>query len=519
MVEYWCGDLDLTLDLFNHFKPMIYDPQWKKSLRVEHDLQIELERQKYYGFKFDTDKAQSLLSSIQSKMADLEQELQDDFPPRLEVVKTLKYKLKKDGTESHHVVKAREDYALVKVDGEELNCYEYVPFNPGSPVDRIDRLWEAGWKPYERTKTHQQFSRLRVGDYYSKSVPKLTKEIMEEKTKHFQRYGWVCNEDNLSTLPAKAPAGAKKLATWLTLEGRRSSLVEWVGQVKDDERIHGSVEGIGAWTGRCAHNKPNTANIAAGFHGDVVTAVDAVKHEYDEQLRALWCVDESSWLVGVDADGVQLRILGDQLWRHVGERSYSDTIVSGKKENETDIHNVNKRALGLNHLTRDDAKTFIYAWVLNAGIPKVASILRTTVNVASVSRDNFEKSISGLRQYKTEVLPQIANQGFFTGYDGRLVHVPNLHKTLAGILQNAEKVIMAHSKVRWTKQLRADMINFKPVGFIHDENQTEVIGTYEEAVHVKEVQMKSIVDVGVDLGFLTPLAASGKIGKNWAQTH
>lgn len=34
-----------------------------------------------------------------------------------------------------------------------------------------------------------------------------------------------------------------------------------------------------------------------------------------------------------------------------------------------------------------------------------------------------------------------------------------------------------------------------------------------------EVQKKAIVDTGVELGFLTPLAASGDIGLNWLETH
>ena len=50
----------------------------------------------------------------------------------------------------------------------------------------------------------------------------------------FARYGWMCNELNLSTLPEDAPDGARNLSEWLTLEGRRSSLVEWLGHVKED---------------------------------------------------------------------------------------------------------------------------------------------------------------------------------------------------------------------------------------------------------------------------------------------
>ena len=32
-------------------------------------------------------------------------------------------------------------------------------FNPGSTKQRIERLWEAGWKPVDKTKGHLLFER------------------------------------------------------------------------------------------------------------------------------------------------------------------------------------------------------------------------------------------------------------------------------------------------------------------------------------------------------------------------
>jgi DNA polymerase-1 len=71
-------------------------------------------------------------------------------------------------------------------------------------------------------------------------------------------------------------------------------------------------------------------------------------------MRALWKVEDGNWLVGTDAEGIQLRILAHLM----KSEEYIHAIVSGKKEDETDIHNVNKRALGMSHVTRDMAKTF-----------------------------------------------------------------------------------------------------------------------------------------------------------------
>lgn len=563
MVDYWEQDLVVTEALYNKFLKYTDDPQWQAAIRCEHDIQIELTRQRWYGFQFNKAKAEGLLVSVTGQMDSLCEELNYDFPPKLKEVNTIQNSTKStverwpifkgkevefvpegevqdtfkggktpgaakfknvtipNSTPSESVVEAKAKYPMTNVEGDNLVCYDWVSFNPGSAIDRIDVLNGANWKPHEKTKSHQKFSRLKVGDAYGKSATNMTQEFYDKKKAHFDVYGWTVNEDNLSTLPDKAPEGAKKLAQWLTLEGRRSSLVEWIGRVQDDGRIHGSTQHIGAWTGRGSHQAPNTANISSVWPDkkEARTPVDKIKKTYDTAMRSCWEVPEGSWLVGVDADGIQLRILADYLWRHFNERGYADAIVAGKKEDGTDIHNMNRKALNMPHITRDIAKTFIYAYVLNAGLPKVANILQTTIPKASTARDNFEASIKGLIPFKTLFLPRVKDKGYFTGYDGRKVIVPSLHKTLAGILQNGEAVVMKHSQLLWTKELKADMINFKPLTWVHDEWQTEVIGTEEEALHVKRVQAQSINTTGVNLDFKIKLEGSGSIGKNWAETH
>lgn len=520
MVEYWQGDLDVTMALYEDFKKYIYDPEWKKSMRCEHDLQIALEKQKFYGFHFDKDKASDLLVSVKKKMDTLEAGFAEDFPPQLKIVKTLNYNLRKDGTEGVHVTRAKEEHPLTKVDGDSLLCYDYIPFKPGSPVDRVDVLWEAGWKPFEKTKTHNNFARKKVGDPYGKSVRRMSQEFYDKKQAHLERYGWTCSEDNLATLPKDAPEGAKNLAQWLTLEGRRSSLVEWIGQVKSDGRIHGSVMGIGAWTQRCAHIAPNTANIASawptkdGVPVEPKNAVEEIKHEYDTAMRGLWGVPEDKYLLGTDASGIQLRILA----HYTKSQQYVDAIVSGKSEDETDIHNLNRKALGIEHVTRDMAKTFIYAFLLGAGIPKVASILKVSNKRAGQAVSDFTNNIEGLAKLKKEVIPFVAKRGWFTGFDGRKVIVPNEHKTLAGFLQNGEAVIMKHWILKWQKEADELGLKYKMVGFIHDEVQCEV-DDLETVEALTTLQKKCMVEVGGELGVFCPLDSESSYGTNWANSH
>jgi len=200
-------------------------------------------------------------------------------------------------------------------------------------------------------------------------------------------------------------------------------------------------------------------------------------------------------------------------------QDYVDAICTGRKENETDIHNLNRKALGLEHVTRDMAKTFIYAFLLGAGVGKVSQILKTNTKIASDSIENFLDTISGLRYLKETEIPKHAQAGYFIGLDGRRVPVPSLHKTLAGMLQSGESTIMKHATLIWTKQLDELGISYKLVTWPHDEWQTEVMGSREDAETVGRVQREAIEEAGRRLNLFCPLAGSTDIGRNWADTH
>ena len=452
------------------------------------------------GFKFDEDQAEEFLGEILTRMEELEHQFQRDFPPVLTEVNRIKYRLKADGSLYKNVTDAMAKYQRTRKVDDELLCYDFVEFKPSSTKHRIERLWEAGWTPVDKTKGHMAF--MRDGDD-------------PEKAEKFKFYGWMCNETNLNTLPDDAPSGGKALAEWLTLEGRRSSLAEWLGCVRDDGRIHGRFNHIGAWTGRLSHAAPNQANIPAQFHGTPKTAVEQVKAKYDGPFRGLWRVEKGSYLVGTDAEGIQLRILADLM----ESQEYVDAIITGKKEDETDIHNLNRKALGLPHITRDMAKTFIYAFLLGAGTNKIGQILKTDMRQATFAVNNFMDSITGLRKLKKSVVPAIAERGYFRGYDGRKVKVPSEHKTLAGMLQNGESTIMKWATRQWINDAKAEGINFKLVTWPHDEWQTECIGSKDQAERLGEIQRKAIEIVGVELGLMCPLAGSTDIGKSWLDTH
>ena len=264
-----------------------------------------------------------------------------------------------------------------------------------------------------------------------------------------------------------------------------------------------------------AHSSPNLANISSPFHGEPQTAVEIIKDKYDADFRRMFTVDEGNYLVGTDAESIQLRVLA----HYLKNEEYIEAIVNGRKENETDIHNVNKRALGLSHLTRDDAKTFIYAFLLGAGTAKVARILRCNTKTAKGAVDSFIENTKGLGKLRNGMIKRDAARGWFEGLDGRKVINDSEYLMLAGYLQCGESVIMRHWVSRWVDEARKAKIPFKLVNWVHDETQVEVIKSRDACDELVAIQAKAMDWVTTDLGLICPMDIEAKVDTTWLGTH
>lgn len=508
MVEYCIRDVEVTERVLNFLKPWWSAPQYKKSIRLEHDAAIICGELEENGFEFDKDKAQKLLDEILERLDVLTAAIRSDFKPKPTPVREICPRSTKSGNIS------RQDFRWLEGTPEEhgfspeapFTRFEWSEFNAGSPKQRIEVLNACGWKPVEKTDGH--IKALREGTY-------------EDKKEYWDTYGWKCNEENLKTLPKDAPEGARRLVEWIFLDSRRSTLVEWLSLCTVNSegcRVHGKFTHILPWTHRMAHSGPNMANIPRVMHEKDFpnpSLVESLGLVYNSLCREVWTVPDKKLLVGTDAEGIQLRVLA----HYLENEDYAKAIVDGKKEDETDVHNVNKRALGLNHVTRDVAKTFIYAWLLGAGIGKVASILDCNRGVANTAMGHFLERIGGLKELKFGKIPRDAQRGHFIGLDGRLVKCDSDHLMLAGYLQCGEAVIMKWANRLWRDRLLKEKIWFKQVNFVHDEWQTEVEDCRETAEYVARVQRESIRQAGEELELFCRLDGSSVIGRNWRETH
>ena len=286
------------------------------------------------------------------------------------------------------------------------------------------------------------------------------------------------------------------------------------------ERIHGKYLGCGAWTHRMAHQKPNTANIPNEYD------TQGKKKLLGKEMRSLWCAPKNRLLVGVDAEGIQLRIFA----HYIDDKEFTDALVRGNKSDKSDPHSLNQRILGSVCRSRAAAKRFIYALLLGAGLWKLSQILECSESECKEALDRLMERYTGFRKLKEETARRDGKRGWFIGLDGRHVAIPGdsdserKHLAMSGYLQNGEAVVMKKASVYFFNQL-PDKV--KLVNFVHDEWQTEVPNNMEIALSVAKLQADSLRIVGEELKLKCPLAGSYwsdetndyTIGTNWSVTH
>jgi len=274
---------------------------------------------------------------------------------------------------------------------------------------------------------------------------------------------------------------------YLTLGKRLGMLRSWLDAVREDGRIHGRVNTCGAVTGRMTHSAPNMAQIPS----------DAV-------YRQCFIVEPGNKLVGIDASGLELRMLA----HYMDDSEYTDLILHG------DIHTHNQEAAGLP--TRDNAKTFIYAFLYGAGDGKIGSIVGGGAAQGAKLKSKFLQSLPALNRLLSRV-GVAAKRGHVRGLDGRRVHVRSEHAALNTLLQSAGAIVMKKALVIATQQLAEYGYPYKLVAQVHDEFQVEVPEAYAERVGV--VFRNAIRKAGRELQLRCPLDGEYGIGSSWADTH
>jgi DNA polymerase I len=291
---------------------------------------------------------------------------------------------------------------------------------------------------------------------------------------------------------------AKLIARYLMLQKRISQVSSWFDVVKPDGRVHGRVITNGAVTGRMTHMSPNMAQIPSSGS------------EYGAECRELWTVEVGNKLVGADASGLELRMLA----HYMQDKAYIKTVCEGKQEDGTDVHTMNMKAAGLT--SRNQAKTFIYAFLYGAGAGKIGSIIGGSSADGHLLMTRFLRNTPALGVLK-EVVSNAATKGWVRGLDGRHLIVRSEHSALNTLLQGAGAIVMKKALVILQKKINCGIINASFCANVHDEWQIEV--PQEDAERVGKMAVEAIEEAGKHFNLRCPLTGEYNVGNTWKDTH
>ncbi|NIQ59388.1 MAG: hypothetical protein GWN02_31820, partial [Gemmatimonadetes bacterium] len=308
-------------------------PTPEAAVLCESAFALHMRNQEARGVRFDRGSAELLYAKLAARREELGQELRTEhFPawwaptnPKGDVDPELPVRR---GDASYTVPK--RTYRVPHphpLAGREKGCaftpIELVEFNPNSGHHIAGRLRKLfGWEPKEHTPT---------------GLPKVDETVLAD----------------LPYPPAEA------LREYMMLTKRLGQLAEgeqaWLKQATADGLIHGRVETVGTRTTRCAHRRPNLAQVPA------------VGAPFGAECRRLFRpVVPSHVLVGIDAKGLELRMLAHRLGYYDGG-AYAERLLDG------DPHSDWQEVTGI--ILRNNQKRLTYGFLYGAGDLKLGHIL------------------------------------------------------------------------------------------------------------------------------------------------
>ncbi len=336
-----------------------------------------------------------------------------------------------------------------------------ISFNIGSRQQIADRLMKKGWKP---------------------------KQFTDKKN-------IIINEAVLKTIKEpELKLTAERFSKYFLLQKRAVMVESWIDACDNDNRVHGKVMTLRTITGRMAHNSPNMAQVPA------------VYSPYGKDCRGLWTISDPMKykLVGTDASGLELRCLA----HYLNDTTYTDEILNG------DIHTKNMELAGL--ANRDQAKTFIYAFLYGAGAEKIGKIVGAGKEQGNSLIKRFLSNLPSLKRLREQV-EKVSRRGKIKAIDGRYLKVRSPHSALNTLLQGAGAIVCKQWLLHIITRVYNKKLDAKLVASVHDEYQFEVANKdVNEFCSITKIAMK---ETEKTLKLRCPLDNDYKVGVTWAETH
>lgn len=545
---------------------------WAQAFLVESQVAHIMSQQEKRGVWFNRQRAQWLIHRLNEMVLHIDLVAVPLMPKVMRVTNQFSKPFLKSGQPNTRLIKWMDETGIDRATiGGPFTGIAWDDFNLGSGDKVKDWLLDQGWVPDEwNTKdltTNSKGQRLNqaqinenINGYIrdlqeSKAGPHKVKllgirrgmTIGEVKAKLLKMKKLPSSpkitEESLETVETPVGALVKERVVWTH---RRSLLQGLVEQVRPDGRLGAGANPDATPTHRMRHRvvvnipaarSPFGREIRSLFAGGPVEGVsqrvDLLKHEGPIKLipntnRRL-VLDKKGNLkagglnkrlykrnryvfVGYDGSGLELRMLA----HYIGDPDFTREVVEG------DVHTKNQVAAGLP--TRDDAKTFIYAFIYGAGDAKIGWIIGGTSKDGAAIRAQFLAANPLLADLIDKTRAQ-AEQGFLIGLDGRKLMMRRngatgevmVHKALNTLLQAAGAVVMKYAMIYLDDEVKRLGLRAYKVIDMHDEGQWECHP--DDVAKLKEVMSNCVKKAGEFLELKCPLASDAVHGNNWYDTH
>ena len=361
--------------------------------------------------------------------------------------------------------------------------------------DEQHQLERDAEEMFEPVVTYSPVRKVRKSTSFNiASRKQIAERLMEKGWKprhHTDKGNIIVSEEILDKINMKE---AKMFSRYFLLQKRTGLLKSWIQECGEDERVRGKVLTLRTVTGRMAHHSPNMAQVPASYS------------PYGKECRELWTIDnpDTHTLIGTDASGLELRCLA----HYMEDEEFTKEVLTG------DVHTANQKAAGLE--TRDQAKTFIYAFLYGAGSFKVGKVVGAGAKRGQELIDNFLQNMPKLKRLRNNII-EASKTGKVGALDGRQLHIRASHASLNTLLQGAGAIVCKQWLVQMDSHIRKEGVDAKLVASIHDEYQFEV--SKKDTERFGRLTKDAMHETTEILNMKCPLDCEHKIGKTWAETH
>lgn len=448
---------------------------WIQALSIEMRIGKIIEEQAHNGWLFDRSKANVLLTRINKRMQEIDNELRPSLPIKVKQIGVpLLEPFKMDGEPKVQTLK----WGL-EVSGP-FTRIEFEGMNLGSDPQVKEFLLSLGWIP---TWYNIRKKDSKNGKRGEKTGPKL------------HNNGELC--PNLDELDSNL---GKLIVEYLKYKHRRGLLNGLKNVQRADGRISAEANTIGAATHRMTHKK--------------IVNIPGVDAFMGEEIRSLFIAKEGYSIVGCDSKSNQMRMLCHYLGLDE-THEYANAVLHGTKKDNSDAHCIAQTMAGLE--ARGEGKTLNYSILFGSGDASLAVKLRRSLGVVRRIKAEFFSNLPELPTLIKQVKAASEARGFLYGLDGRKIWCSQPYKALNYLLQGAEAVYMKYSQAFLYMAIIKEGLDAKFVATIHDEYQLEVLDAHVE--RVSELCLWAMELTGKYLKLKVPMEGDVNVGKNWAETH